>query len=566
MTGAREEALERVLCIHYSVQFKKDTSKAQVQALIDSGSEVNAIHPTFAKQLGLPIRPTDVGAQKIDGTTLDTHGMVVAAFSVEDKANRVRFFEETFLVANVSPEVVLGMLFLTLNGADVDFSGRELRWKSYTAEEAFPTTRRVELVGKKEFAAAALDPEHETYVIHVASLCSTSLASLNVHPFRELQISGLIAEKAPIKVLTEYSDFADVFSPELATELPEHTKINTHAIDLEEGKQPPYGPIYSLGLMELETLKTYIEINLANGFIRPSKSPADAPILFDKKADGNLCLCIDYRGLNNITIKNRYPFPLVGESLDCLGRAKQFTYLDLTSAYHQMRIKEGDKWKTAFQTRYGHFEYQVIFFDLTNTPGSFQGYVNKILAKKLDIFVIVYLDDILIYTKDPGKAHVKAIRWVLEVLRKYGLYANLKKCRFHKDKVRFLGFVVSRDGIRMEEERIDAVKKWPEPQSVRDIQVFIGFANFYRRFIKGFSRIAASLTAMLKTTGSSVISAFRVDGDEVIDGGGAVGQLNASRKSAKSKSRIKSGHLCNSNNLKERKFLTSNARKAFNHL
>ena len=144
-----------------------------------------------------------------------------------------------------------------------------------------------------------------------------------------------------------------------------------------------------------------------------------------------------------------------------------------------MRIKEGDKWKTAFQTRYGHFGYQVMPFGLTNALGSFQGYVNKILAEKLNIFVIVYLDDILIYTKDPGKAHVEAFRWVLEVLRKYGLYANLKKCRFHKDEVRFLGFVVSRDGIRMEEERINAVKKWPEPQSVRDIQVFIGFANFY---------------------------------------------------------------------------------------
>ena len=134
-----------------------------------------------------------------------------------------------------------------------------------------------------------------------------------------------------------------------------------------------------------------------------------------------------------------------------------------------MRIKEGDEWKTAFRTRYDHFEYQVMPFGLTNAPGSFQSYVNKILAEKLDIFVIVYLDNILIYTKDPGKAHVEAIRWVLEVLRKYGLYANLKKYHFHKDEVRFLGFVVSRNGIRMEEERIDAVKKWPEPQSVRDI-------------------------------------------------------------------------------------------------
>ena len=205
--------------------------------MIDSESEVNTIYPAFAKQLGLPIRPTDVGAQKIDRTMLDTYGMVVATFSVEDKANQVRFFEETFLVANVSPEVVLGMPFLTLSGADVDFSGRELRWRTYTTEEVLPTTRRVELVGKKEFAAAALDPEHETYVVHVASLSFAPLvASVDVHPFRRPQISGLIAEEAPTKVPAEYSDFADVFSPDLATELPEHTEINTHGIDLEEGK------------------------------------------------------------------------------------------------------------------------------------------------------------------------------------------------------------------------------------------------------------------------------------------------------------------------------------------
>ena len=192
VTGAREEALERVPCIHYLVQFK-DTDKAPVQALIDSGSEVNAIHPTFAKQLGLPIQSTDVRIQKINGITLDTHEMVVAAFSVGDKANRVKFFEKTFLVANVSPKVVLGMLFLTLSGADVDFSGREFRWRTYTTEEALSTTRRIELVGKKEFAAAALNSEHKTYIVHVASL--------NVHPSRRPQIFGLIAEEAPVMSL-----------------------------------------------------------------------------------------------------------------------------------------------------------------------------------------------------------------------------------------------------------------------------------------------------------------------------------------------------------------------------
>ena len=218
---------------------------------------------------------------------LDTHGIIIAAFSVEDKVNRVRFFEETFLVANVSPKVVLEMLFLTLSGTDVDFLGRELRWRTYIIKKALPTTKHIKLVEKKEFAAAVLNPEHETYVVHIASLSSTPLASLgstllDVYPSQRPQISGLIAEKALTKVPAKYSDFADVFSLDLTSELPKHSGINNHAIELVEGcQQPPYRPFHSLGPMELETLKAYIETNLANGFIRPSKSPVKAPILFD---------------------------------------------------------------------------------------------------------------------------------------------------------------------------------------------------------------------------------------------------------------------------------------------
>ena len=425
-----------------------------------------------------------------------------------------------------------------------------------------------------------------------------------VHSERQAQVEALLFNKAPTEVPAEYSDYSDVFSAEHAAELPENTGMNEHAIKLEEDKQPPFGPIYSLGPIELETLKTYIEINLANGFIRPSKSSAGAPILFDRKLDGSLRLCVDYRGLNNLTIKNRYLLPLIGESLDRLGRAKRFTQLDLTNAYHRMRIREGDEWKTAFRTRYSHFEYQVMPFGLSNAPATFQRYVNKILAEKLDIFVVVYLDDILIYTEDPGQPHVEAVRWVLDQLRKHSLFANLKKCRFHQDEVRFLGYVVSSKGISMEAKRIEVVKDWPEPKSVRDIQVFLGFANFYRRFIQGFSRIAASLTSMLKTTGSldetapsrndgsrSVSNrnnnsrpAFgRNDGDGEVDGfrvgGNGVehakksGKLK-SEKTSKSRNLAKSGEKSsksgNSTNFDATedgpKFLTPDARTAFNHL
>ena len=170
-------------------------SKAQIQTLIESGSEVNGIHPTFAKQLGFHIRLTNVGAQKIDGTTLDTYGIVVVAFLVEDEVNQVRCFKKIFLVANVSLEVVLGISFLTLSSVDVDFSGQELRWRSYTTKKMLPTTRRVELMDKKEFAAAALDLKYEIYVIYVTSLSSAPLVVfLNVYPSRRPQISRLITK------------------------------------------------------------------------------------------------------------------------------------------------------------------------------------------------------------------------------------------------------------------------------------------------------------------------------------------------------------------------------------
>ena len=213
---------------------------------------------------------------------------MVAAFSVTDQANKVRFFEETFLVANVSPNVVLGMSFFTLSGTDVDFPKKKLWWRSYTIKEALLTTKQVELIGKKEFAAVALDPGHETFVVYVAFLESpSSTQEGDIHPFLRAQIAALVANEAPTSIPIEYSNFANVFSSELASKLPEDTEINDHAIELVDNWLLPYEPIYSLKPVELETLKTYIETNLKNGFIKPSKSLAKAPILFDKKPDSS---------------------------------------------------------------------------------------------------------------------------------------------------------------------------------------------------------------------------------------------------------------------------------------
>ena len=234
-------------------------------------------------------------------------------------------------MADTKFEVILGMLFLKISNADVSFGKKTLMWRTYTTNEALPTTKGVQIVDPKEFVIAALDVDSETFVVYVAI---RKQEEMPVHSEKQAQVGALLFDEAPTKVPVEYSDYSNVFSAQNVAELPENTGMNEHAIELEESKQLPFGPIYSLEPVELETLKTYIKTNLANGFIRPSKSLARAPIFFDRKPNRSLRLCVNYWSLNNITIKNRYPLPLIGESLDRLGRAKRFIQLDLTNAYY----------------------------------------------------------------------------------------------------------------------------------------------------------------------------------------------------------------------------------------
>ena len=261
-------SLERVPCIHYPLRFCKDT--AGIRGLIDSGSEVTAMSPAYASKLSLKLHHTNVGALKIDGSTLETFEIVLASFQVEDKLGRIQFFQEMFLLANISAEVVLGMPFLIFSNADIQFIEKELTWRFYTTTKALLTTKWVELINKKEFAKAALDEKSKTFVVYVASLNLVS----RILPNKKAQIAFLLTKK--VKIPDKYLDSIDIFSKEKALVLPEHTKLNEHAINLEDSKQPLYGPIYSLGPVKLETLKTYIETHLKTGFLQPSKSPAGA--------------------------------------------------------------------------------------------------------------------------------------------------------------------------------------------------------------------------------------------------------------------------------------------------
>ena len=294
----------------------------------------------------------------------------------------------------------------------------------------------------------------------------------------------------------EYHDYADVFSKSDSEKLPQHRPYDI-GIDLVEGSKPKWGPLYHMSNEEMAILKDYIDDNLKKGYIRTSSSPMGAPVLFVKKKDGSLRLCVDYRALNDMTIKDGYPIPLIDELIDRLKRAKIFTALDLRGAYNLVRVKEGDEWKTAFRTRYGHYEYLVMPFGLSNAPAVFQRLMNDVFREYLDKFVIIYLDDILIYS-ETMEEHVDHVRKVMQLLRDNNLYCKLSKCEFHKSEVEFLGFVVSSKGVTMNSKKVQTILEWEAPKTVKGIRSFLGFANYYRRFIKDFACIVRPLTALTR--------------------------------------------------------------------
>ncbi|KAL4025729.1 hypothetical protein IC575_014134 [Cucumis melo] len=247
---------------------------------------------------------------------------------------------------------------------------------------------------------------------------------------------------------------------------------------------------------ELKELKVQLQELLDKGFIRPSVSPWGAPVLFVKKKDGSMRLCIDYRELNKVTVKNRYPLPRIDDLFDQLQGATVFSKIDLRSGYHQLRIKDEDVPKTAFRSRYGHYEFIVMSFGLTNAPAVFMDLMNRVFREFLDTFVIVFIDDILIYSKTEAE-HEKHLRIVLQTLRDNKLYAKFSKCEFWLKQVSFLGHVVSKAGVSVDPAKIEAVTGWTRPSTVSEVRSFLGLAGYYRRFVENFS-IATPLTRLTK--------------------------------------------------------------------
>ncbi|GKB22061.1 putative reverse transcriptase domain-containing protein [Tanacetum coccineum] len=301
------------------------------------------------------------------------------------------------------------------------------------------------------------------------------------------------SERKQIEDVPIVRDFPEVF-PEDLPGLPPARPVEFQ-IDLVPGAAPVARAPYRLAPSEMKELSEQLQELSDKGFIRPSSSPWGAPVLFVKKKDGSFRMCIDYRELNKLTVKNRYPLPRIDDLFDQLQGSSIYSKIDLRSGYHQLRVREQDISKTAFRTRYGHYEFQVMPFGLTNAPAVFMDLMNRVCKPYLDKFVIVFIDDILIYSKDE-REHEEHLKAILELLKEEKLYAKFSKCEFWIPKVQFLGHVIDSRGIHVDPAKIESIKDWASPKTPTEIRQFLGLAGYYRRFIEGFSKIAKSMTKL----------------------------------------------------------------------
>ncbi|QRV96785.1 Retrotransposable element Tf2 protein [Ceratobasidium sp. AG-Ba] len=412
-----------------------------IPTLVDFGSSKNFLDLKFAQEHDMPltklVNPRTVIA--IDGKEIPDKIKYKATLEVEVEGWT---FDVTFFVMDLGDtDMILGLEWLQEADPDINWKTLEISWK-------------------------------------------------------EKPITAKAGKELPV-IPEEFLEFLDVFSEELFKKLPEHRPFDCNIDFKEDTELPKPAKVYPLSPIENRTIKEFIDQELADGKIRPSKSPIASPCFFVKKKDGSLRLVTNYRKINNITIPDQFPMPLQVELIDQVKNAKIYSKLDLRWGFNIIRIKKGDEWKTAFRTAYGIYKYLVMPFGLKNAPAVLQRMMNHIFRHLLGTTVVVYMDDILIFSKKEEE-HAEHVREVLRILRENNLYAKLAKCEFFVKRVIFLGLVITSEGISMEEEKIKAITEWNAPRKIKEVQAFLGFVNFYRRFIAEFGKIARPLHDLTK--------------------------------------------------------------------
>uniref|UniRef100_A0A6N2KHU6 RNA-directed DNA polymerase n=1 Tax=Salix viminalis TaxID=40686 RepID=A0A6N2KHU6_SALVM len=382
---------------------------------------------------------------------------------------------------------------------DVTYRGREnvyvFNWEG----------RKIAMVPQRNsggFAnkAAAEDPSLLLLVTSFADLEEEVKEAREVHVVvvRALVVTekGAREEEVPKRVQSLLGEFSALVSEELPDDLPPLRDIQ-HQIDLVPGASLPNLPHYRMSPKENQILQGKVEELLKKGFIRESMSPCAVPALLVPKKDGSWRMCVDSRAINRIIVRYSFPIPRLDDMLDMLEGSKLFSKIELRSGYHQIRVRPGDEWKTAFKTKDGLYEWLVMPFGLSNAPSTFMRLMNQVLRPFIGKYVVVYFDDILIYSRSENE-HMSHLRAVLGVLSENKLFINFNKCSWLTERLLFLGYVVNSEGILVDTEKVKAIREWPTPKTVGDVRSFHGLATFYRRFIRNFSSIVAPITECLK--------------------------------------------------------------------
>jgi hypothetical protein len=491
--NAVEQQLSVVNNKDQSISYLGFLSNSCVRVLIDSGASHNFISKRLTGELALPLqrKPTPQKINFANGHTEQCSFTTHANLQIEGYSDHL-----TFQVAPIEHDVILGMEWLSSVNPEIDWKNRRL-----TIQQEGRQIILADNMTKEEWDMGLIS------ATQLKSLAAKGEEIFLVHVFASDEEGGPLAVTTPEKATLEdislspsakalLQEFESVFPKELPAGLPPQRSVD-FTIETEPNHQPPFRPIIRLPAPDQDECNSQVKGLLEKGFIRPSQSPYGAPVLFAKKKDGTLRMCVDYRALNKITIKNRYPLPRIDELLDRLDGATVFSKLDLMSGYHQIRIEEESIPKTAFRTRYGHYEYTVLPFGLSNAPATFMTLMNDIFKDVLDKFVLVYLDDILIFSKNE-KEHEEHLRYVLQKLKEHRLFAKMTKCEFFKSSVQFLGHVASKDGVSVDPTKVKAIQEWPVPRNQSELRSFLGLATFYQKYAKRFSHTAAPLTELLK--------------------------------------------------------------------
>ncbi|XP_071906060.1 uncharacterized protein [Coffea arabica] len=447
------------------------------KVLIDPGATHSFVNPSFMSGIDVqPVRlPYDLEVRTPMGNKKVTTSLTYR--NCEFWVGERKMLVDLISLDIKGYDVIIGMDFLGHHHAKLDCRAK-------VVEFCIPGEATLRLDVKGRLASSAM----------VSGIRARKMLSKGAQGFIAFLINTP-SDQVRLEDVLVVREFSDVFPEELTT-LPPEREVE-FKIDLVPGTAPISKTPYRMAPAELKELKIQLQDLLEKGFVKESDSPWGAPLLFVKKKDGSLRLCIDYRGLNEVTIKNKYPLPLIDSLFDQLQGSVVFSKLDLRQGYYQLKIKKEDIPKTAFSTRYGHFEFAVMPFGLTNAPAAFMDLMQRIFKKYLDQFVVVFIDDILIYSKTQEE-HVKHLEIVLQILREHKLYAKFSKCEFWLEEISFLGHKVSKDGIAVDPAKVEAVMNWKRPETPTEIRSFLGLAGYYRRFIKDFSKIAGPMTELTK--------------------------------------------------------------------